>query len=258
VLYAVKNGGKSTAVASLLRQYKKIKRCHRVFLLSPTAQANGNIWGSLVDPDDIFNSPTQTSLDEILSLVEAEAFEYREYQNNLQAYKQYKEIEQSLALGLTVDVPDDLLLTSIENDFFRGPPKYKYDGFPCLYIVIDDCFASPLFSNATCDNSLPNLATKHRHMYGVGVSIIVTMQAFKSQTGVVSRALRPNIDIVCLYKFKDPKVITGFYEELASSDMKIEDFLNLYQHCTSDAFSFMTLYKGEIRKKWDKILSIQQ
>lgn len=255
--YAVKNSGKTTAVANLLKRYRKIGRCHRIFLLAPTAAANKNIWGDLVAESDIYTAANQGSLDNILADINEEAEEYNMFKANTRLYQDFKRMQQELLSGTRQVMPEDLLLHALEHDFFKGPPMYKYASHPCIFLIIDDCFASPLFAQSSQANSLANLATKHRHLYGIGVSIIVTMQAYKAAAGVISRALRPNFDIVCLYKFKDQSVLNGFYDELVASDMTLAQFSKLYDHCTREPYSFMTLYNGQVRKKWDTILSIK-
>ena len=254
--YAVKNSGKTTAVANLLSRYRKIGRCHRIFLLAPTAHANKNIWGTLIADDDIFTSPSQGSLDNVLDLIREEAEDYNRYKSNTKAYQEFKAMEREMISGKRCFMPEDVLLHAHEHDFFKGPPKYKYASHPCIFLVIDDCFASPLFSQSSQANSLANLATKHRHLFGIGCSIVITMQAYKASAGVISRALRPNFDIICLYRFKDQSVVTGFFEELAASDMTLQQFIQLYEYCTREPFNFMTLYNGQVRKNWDAILSI--
>jgi hypothetical protein len=95
-----------------------------------------------------------------------------------------------------------------------------------LYLLIlDDLIGNnECFKKGNC--TISNLTIKHRHL---GINIIYTSQNPKS----IPNIIRNNVDIFCLYKFANTKmVLEKLYDEV-SSFLKEDEFESVYKHATS-------------------------
>jgi hypothetical protein len=129
-----------------------------------------------------------------------------------------------------------------------------------MFLVIDDCQSSAIFNSSTKEkNNLSNLCIKNRHIGGdrFGLSIIIAMQNWKSQQGSVSRAIRQNMTVICLWRYRDDKLIDDIYSEVAS-DVTREQFQKAYDYATSgDRWNYCMIEfqpKFRIRRNFEEII----
>lgn len=264
--YGCRGSGKSTSIASMLRKYKQANAAHRIFLISPTHKSNAFLWDGLVDDDDVFEDSNQKSLDEVILRTESEANEWKLYCENEVIWKKYKDQERKFIDGKIKGIDEDLLLSAIQAgvaDLDTYPP-YKWVGckHPSLILVIDDCQSSNLFNPSTrVKNNLSNVCIKHRHigtrMYG-GLSIIIALQSYKSQSGVLSRAIRSNMTACMFWGLRDERTLGSIYEEMAR-EIDEEQFYSAYDYCIQDRHDCCMVEFGplRIRRNLDEILDME-
>src|SRR5574343_1159976 len=72
VICGARGSGKSVAVSSKLHHLKKEGLADRVFLISPTAVSNSEMWNGLIDDDDIYTAMDNSSVEKVIEAVEAE------------------------------------------------------------------------------------------------------------------------------------------------------------------------------------------
>jgi hypothetical protein len=104
------------------------------------------------------------------------------------------------------------------------PPKYPNG---CITnIILDDCLGGNAFSNKK-KSMLVKAILNSRHYC---INVIIAAQNLKS----ITKAIRTNVDIWVLFKFKSTKIILDdLYEEI-SGILSIEEFLTLYEYATAD------------------------
>lgn len=264
--YGCRGSGKSTAIASMLRKYKEANAAHRIFLISPTHKSNKFLWEGLVDSDDVFEDANQASLDEVITRAESEAEEWKLYCENEIIWREYKQQERQFIDGRIPKIDEELLSAAIQAGVANmdSYPPYKWPGckHPCLILCIDDCQSSSLFNPSTkVKNNLSNLAIKHRHVGGGrehgGLSIVVALQSYKSQTGVLSRALRSNMTACMIWGLRDEKMISNIHEEMGR-EIDEETFFAAYDYCIQDRHDCCMLEFSplRIRRNLDEVLDL--
>lgn len=265
--YGTRGSGKTCAMTTLLRKYKEhFKNGIRIFLICPTYKSNIHLYDDLVDPDDVYEEATQDSLSKILDEVEAESQLWQTWKEHTRIWKEYKRQERLFLCGKRKDIDQDLLFESVELGLVdcEQPPSYKYERceHPIMMLILDDCMSSPLFNQSTkVKNNLSNLCIKHRHIHSrLGITIFMALQSFKSQTGVLSRAIRNNLTMQCIWGFKDEKLIDSIHEEIGREITK-EQFYALFDYATKgDSHNFLCVEFGSkprFRKNLDEIISVE-
>lgn len=263
--YGCRGSGKSTAIASMLRKYKEANAAHRIFLICPTYKSNRFLWEGLVDPDDVFEEGNQKSLDEVVSRTESEANEWRLYCENRVIWEEYRQQTDDYIAGRRDSVDEDVLSAALQAGVadLETWPEYKWPGcqHPSMIMVVDDCQSSSIFNASTRHkNNLSNLCIKHRHIgtreYG-GLSVIMALQSYKSQTGVLSRAIRSNCTAMMLWGIRSDQLLKGIYEELAR-EIPEDVFYAAYDHCVQDKHDccFLEFSPMRIRRNLDEILCL--
>ena len=135
---AKRGGGKTTTVTSMLRIYQKQGLADRVFILSPTAVSNSEFYDGLAKPEDIF-PPTNASLNQIITYIEAEAEAVKEYEAILGLYKFWQKFLKSKKSVESIDL--DLLYDLEKNGIMDmdSPPVPKYESVrPVIHVLFDD------------------------------------------------------------------------------------------------------------------------
>lgn len=261
--YGCRGSGKSTAISSMIRKYKDAGAANRVFLICPTHKSNSFLWEGLVDDDDVFEDANQASLDEVITRAESEAEEWKLYCENEVIWREYKEQERLFIDGKIAKMDEELLSAAIQAGVAELDtyPPYKWPGckHPSLILVVDDCMSSSLFNPSTkVRNNLSNIAIRHRHIgtreYG-GLSIIVALQSYKSQTGVLSRAIRSNMTACMIWGLRDEKMIGSIHEEMGR-EIDEETFIAAYDYCIQDRFDCFTIEFSplRVRRNMDEVL----
>ena len=257
-----KNSGKSYGLVKLLKNYEAepIKDYQgntlpiRTILFCPTANSAANpIFNSLksLSEDDIILNYSDDLLLDKIEEIANDKQEIEEYNNYVKAYTKFIKTEDTSKL-------DDEELLLLNKYGFNEPevlkqPKYKYP--PVIFLILDDLIGSnDCFKRGNC--TISNLTIKHRHL---GINMIFTSQNPKS----IPNIIRNNVDIFCLYKFANTKmVLEKLYDEV-SSFLTEEEFEVVYKYATSEPNNCLyidthpTTHKDKrLRRSFDVLLSI--
>ena len=170
-------------------------------------------------------------------------------------YNHFKRINLPSTNKNEVEIEKILLLS---KRGFNDPetlqkPRYKFP--PVIFIILDDLIGNnECFKRGNC--TISNITIKHRHL---GINIIYTSQNPKS----IPNIIRNNIDIFCLYKFANTKmVLEKLYDEV-SSFLTEDEFESVYKHATTEPHNCLyidthpnTHKDKRLRRNFDIVLSI--
>jgi hypothetical protein len=231
-----RGGGKSVAIANLVREAKNRSYFDRVFLVTPTYKSNKSIWDIAgIEEDDVYE-PSVTALKTIQGLVEAEKEEWDSFLSKKENYKKFsKEIKDRPVSKVD---PEQLLLF-YELGFLDGHApewKYKNEVPPRLAVIIDDSMGTDLMTRRTA--GLTNFCIKHRHIGdGLGISVFMLVQSYCSRDGV-PRPVRENTTHLMLFRVNDESQLKKVREEC---DLPISDesWLNITHDAHSKPYNFL-------------------
>ena len=262
VVCGARGSGKTVAVRSKLHHLKAEGLADRVFLISPTAVSNSEMWAGLVEEEDIFSEMTNESVIKIIDIVEAEAKEWKEYEEKLRLYKLWKKLLKKQTPINEID--PELLLEFFEAgiydlDEMEEEPKSKYGHKPVLHLVLDDCQSSKLFVPST-HNKLLNATIRHRHLGdGLGLSMWFLVQSYSTNSGL-PKAIRDNSTLLILFPMKNGNNVMKVIEEIGGN-IDEETFSKVYEYAIKDGdHDFLVIEftpskkKFTFRKNWDTAL----
>ena len=256
-----RGGGKSVAIANLIKKAKQKGYYDRVLLISPTYGSNKEIWNiANINVEDVYE-PTKDVLKTIIALVEAERAEWDDF---LYKKKLYEKFNKEMTNKPFNKIDQNAMLSYYENGFLKPDNKkpewkYKNEVPPRIALIIDDCLGTPLLS---CPNSgLTNLCIKHRHIAdGTGLSIFMCVQSFSCHGGL-DRAIRENCTMLMLFKITDQNQIKKIREE---SDLPITDdeFNAMCKYAHDIPFNFLLIDFSpktpckRFRSGWDNYIQV--
>lgn len=260
-----RNSGKSTAVASLMRYYKKENLCHRAWLISPNADspANKRLFEDIVDDGDLYKEPTVASLNAVLEELHAEADEWRKYLRAKEVYKMIRKYIKRPELNVD-EIPEELLAEAHLLGVIEDKPEYKYGdiAWPSFHVIMDDVQGTPLMSPSH-KNILNSLGLRNRHVHGVGVSLTFCLQTYTSQSGLPSH-IRANATVYMLWRFASEERRIRLAKELAS-DVDMNEFLKCWDDACDpdDTHAFLTISFEDpkarrFRARFDRLVSPAQ
>jgi hypothetical protein len=244
-----RGSGKTNAAVLLARRYLDDKSINRVFIISPTIDSN-RIFDLLeASPEDIYKNmhTCLADLERILDQVKEMAIEYEDYKFYMKILKKWHEYQKGKGPALLVKE-----FNLLDNNQFKPLP---YLARPSPLLIIDDMSHSDLYTPSK-KNGFINLCLRHRHLHKVGISIFMLVQTFK--TGI-PKCLRQNIQQFFLWPTHDMSQLDAMYEEFANL-CTYEDFINMFQQCTSVRHNFMTIDLNarepllQFRKCFDEII----
>jgi hypothetical protein len=233
-----RGGGKSVAIANLVKKAKDNNYYDRVYLITPTYHSNKEIWDIAdIDEEDVYE-PTIDVLQKIIKLVEAEREEWENFLFEKEMYKKFKnDINKKLE-----HIDENDMMYYYENGLLErgseiGTPKWKYkkEEPPKLAVILDDTMGTDLMKPR---GGLTNFCIKHRHIgKGLGISVFMLVQSYCSREGV-ARPIRENTTHLLLFKCKDENQIKKIHTEIGS-DVNIEKFDSMFKYATQDPFCFL-------------------
>ena len=230
-----RGGGKSVAVANLVKKCKVKGYYDRVYLITPTYKSNKSIWDIAdIEEDDVYE-PTVTVLNTIKENIEQEK---RDWDDFLKQKKDYKKYNKEMMKNINHIDPDELV-NYYEMGFMNGEKpewKYKVERPPRLAVIIDDSLGTDLMAKRTA--GLTNMAIRHRHLGdGLGISMFMLVQSYCAQGGV-PRPIRENCTHLMLFKINDKKQIDKVKEEC---DLPIteEEWENMCTYAHGKPFNFL-------------------
>jgi len=210
----------------------------RHILFSPTYEANP-VFTALkyLDEDDIIPEYTDKKLFDILEEIKEYNDEVKEYKKYVEAYKKYEKMT------------DGQLKTSKDYDMFAILSQHNFVDYRKLEvkrqyvtnIILDDCLANKEAFSAKRGSTLVKAVLNSRH---IGVNIIIASQNLKS----ITKAIRNNVDIWILYKFKNDKLILDDLWPEISGAVSQEEFLSLYHYATTNDHDAL-VYDGKAKKE---------
>ena len=262
VVCGARGSGKSVAVSSKLHHLKSEGFADRVFLISPTAVSNNEMWNGLIDEEDIYTDMTNASVESVIEQVELEAKEWHEYEEQLELWKLWKKLLKSKK---PIDeIEPELLIKFMERGIFDmedmgTEPKSKYGHKPVLHLVLDDCQSSQLFVPST-KNKLLNATIRHRHIGdGLGITMWFLVQSYSTNSGT-PKALRDNSTILVLFPMKNKNTLLKIIEEIGGN-ISEETFNKVYDFAIKDdPHDFLVIEfapkdkKCTFRKNWNTLI----
>lgn len=231
-LYVAKRGqGKSTAAVRLMSYYihhnPPVFQKDLVFVISPTAESQQHLWDHMeVQEENIFTATTpdqvQTIIAGIVDVLKAAKEKYEEDQEYLEAYK-------ALVKGKSLTTRQEVLLDMRDAQPLTDPSPWPR---PCL--LLDDLSHMKILDKPW----FISLCLRHRHLAGgVSLSMLIICQSLH---GGVSRVVRQNCSLICLFSTHDKTCIDDLYKE-CSHILDQEEFINVFRNATEEFHSFLAV-----------------
>jgi len=246
-----RGGGKSVAVANLVKKAKDKGYFDRVYLITPTYASNKSIWDIAdIDSEDVYE-PDVGALKQIIRNIEAEAEEWKAFQNQKEMHTKFNKdfnISRGGGVGLkgVNQIDPDSLIQYYELGFLevramaheKTKWKYRNEVPPRLAVILDDCFGSEIFTKRTA--GLTKFIMSHRHWGdGLGISVFMLVQSYCARDGL-DRAIRENCTHLMLFKVNQESQICKIKEE-ADLPIEEEEFTEMCQYAHSKPFNFLFL-----------------
>lgn len=221
------NSGKTNWMLRLVESLQDHGSVNRVFVMSPTFENNKAFDILNIRSDDIYQG--KRVLDDgigcILDVdhkIKKAAEEYEEYEEYCKAYRDFCNGKATYAQE-----------TMLRNNLFEEP---EFIPMPRILVIMDDLSHTGIFSTSKA-NPFNNIVLRHRHIYGVGVSIFMAVQNF---TTGVPKMLRQNTKQFFLWKTHDMTQLEQIYEQVSQGATK-EDFYHAFHEATKEPHCFLTV-----------------
>lgn len=241
-----RGSGKTNACVLLAKQYYDSRSFNRIFIISPTFESNPVFSVLPILDEDVYKDglQAQQALMNILDKIKHDVNDYERSQQYVKVYKKHQR-------GENLSVDEDALLSVMQHE----PPEPLEK--PSPLIIIDDMSHSNIYSTST-RNPFINLCLRHRHVHGVGVTLFMLVQTFRSG---IPRGLRQNVQLWFIWKTQDRQQMDAMYDEFASLVTKPQ-FDSLYDYATHNPHDFLTVDlngppEGRFRKNFDEILVVR-
>jgi hypothetical protein len=254
---ASRGAGKSTSITKLLKAYENsgivdpitgLTCTQRVFIISPTYQANRHIFSNLhnLDERDVFNDYDDALLKTIIDDIKTEKKHTEEYLEKLMLYNKFKKIKK--VQELTMEELIELDMMSYE------PPQPPRFAAPTVnFIIVDDMLGSRMYKNGR--SYFKTQLIQNRHYW---TCFLLCSQSLKG----IPKDIRINCNIWLLWKFNNSKINEEIHEEL-SNKLNMEQFEELYDYATEDDHDYLTIdfskskNNGMFNKSYKEILLLE-
>lgn len=243
------NSGKSMAMINKTLELVAFGSINRVIIMSPTYDQNETFKLIPTRPEDIY-SGKRVLKDGISCIVEVEnkikdaASQFQEYEEYCKAFKHF--------LAGTATIAEETL---VRNNLCEEPEKKER---PRFLIILDDLSHTSIFSSSRL-NDFNNMVLRHRHVFGIGVSIFIAVQTF---TTGIPKALRQNITQFFLWATHDETQLKSIYEQVSAGISK-DDFYTAFELATAEPHQFLTVDlaakdgMSKLRKNFDVEIILQ-
>jgi len=228
---ASRGGGKTYNTVKIIKEYEKSKMTSndgehklRTILISPTYDANKNLWANLksLDESDIYENYNEQILKEIIDDIKGIIDEVDIYNKYLYYYDLIDKTPKNKIQELLQSDPEITLILKKFN--YETPIKvkkyFRYTTKPITFIILDDIMGSSAL-NRKSENLLKYWLIKNRHIF---TSFFILVQSMKS----VPKDIRLNCNLFYLGKFSNKKAILNDLYEEVSSLLTENQFENLY------------------------------
>ena len=233
-----RGGGKSVAIANLVKKCKDKNYFDRCYLITPTYNSNRQIWAIAdIEEEDVFE-PDICVIKTLICKVEAEKKEWDAFLERKKLFAKFKKEMENKPIH---QIPGEDLIMYMDKGFFDQMDsnlKWKYDVEqpPRLACIIDDCLGTDVMAKRTA--GLTNLCIRHRHIAdGLGLSLFMLVQSYVCHGGV-PRPIRENCTNLLLFRINDENQIKKVKEEC---DLPItdEEWTDMCDHCHNIPFNFL-------------------
>ena len=234
---ASRGGGKTYSVVKIIKEFEKSKMISgqgehkiRTILISPTYDANKNLWGNLksLDENDIYESYTEGILQNIIDDIKTIIDEVDIYNKYLYYYDLIDKTPKNQIEPLLKSNPEISFILKKFN--YETPTKikkyFRYTTKPITFLILDDIMGSSAL-NRKSENLLKYWLIKNRHIF---TSFFILVQSMKS----VPKDMRLNCNLFYLGKFSNKKAILNDLYEEVSSILTEPQFENLYDKAIND------------------------
>jgi hypothetical protein len=234
---ASRGGGKTYSAVKIIKEFEKSKMISgagehkiRTILISPTYDANKNLWGNLksLNENDIYESYSEATLQGIIDDIKGIIDEVDVYNKYLYYYDLVDKTPKNEIEMLLKSNPEISFILRKFN--YETPTKvkkyFRYTTKPITFLLLDDIMGSSAL-NRKSENLLKYWLIKNRHIF---TSFFLLVQSIKS----VPKDMRLNCNLFYLGKFSNKKaILTDLYEEV-SSVLTENEFENLYDKAVND------------------------
>lgn len=234
---ASRGGGKTYSVIKIIKEFEKSKMISgqgehkiRTILISPTYDANKNLWGNLksLDENDIYESYTEGILQNIIDDIKGIIDGVDIYNKYLYYYDLIDKTPKNQIEQLLKSNPEISFILKKFN--YETPSKikkyFRYTTKPITFLILDDIMGSSAL-NRKSENLLKYWLIKNRHIF---TSFFILVQSMKS----VPKDMRLNCNLFYLGKFSNKKAILNDLYEEVSSILTEPQFENLYDKAIND------------------------
>lgn len=234
---ASRGGGKTYSVVKIIKEFEKSKMISgqgehkiRTILISPTYDANKNLWGNLksLDENDIYESYSEGILQNIIDDIKTIIDEVDIYNKYLYYYDLIDKTPKNEIQQLLKSNPEISFILKKFN--YETPTKikkyFRYTTKPITFLILDDIMGSSAL-NRKSENLLKYWLIKNRHIF---TSFFILVQSMKS----VPKDMRLNCNLFYLGKFSNKKAILNDLYEEVSSVLTEPQFENLYDKAIND------------------------
>lgn len=234
---ASRGGGKTYSVVKIIKEFEKSKMISgqgehkiRTILISPTYDANKNLWGNLksLDENDIYESYSEGILQSIIDDIKGIIDGVDIYNKYLYYYDLIDKTPKNQIEPLLKSNPEISFILKKFN--YETPTKikkyFRYTTKPITFLILDDIMGSSAL-NRKSENLLKYWLIKNRHIF---TSFFILVQSMKS----VPKDMRLNCNLFYLGKFSNKKAILNDLYEEVSSVLTEQQFENLYDKAIND------------------------
>jgi len=228
---ASRGGGKTYSAVKIIKEYENSKMISgqgqhkiRTILISPTYEANKNLWANLksLDENDIYENYSEAILKEIIDDIKGIIDEVDIYNKYLYYYDLVDKTAKNEIQVLLKSNPEISFILKKFN--YETPVKvkkyFRYTTKPITFLILDDIMGSSAL-NRKSENLLKYWLIKNRHIF---TSFFILVQSMKS----VPKDMRLNCNLFYLGKFSNKKAILNDLYEEVSSVLNENEFENLY------------------------------
>ena len=229
--FGVVKSGKTNAIVNLIQAYWDYGSLNLLYCISPTYHSNASLQTLPFEKDGIYTDSQNSvsSLHKIIEQIKEKNLDYQYEKEYKRIYKIWRRNEENKLSFRELNL--------LQKENYRTPINIPW---PCPCIFIDDMTHTELMAN-TINNALSHLSLHHRHLDGVGVTIVQAFQTFKSG---MPRVVRTNLGGIMLFPTCNMKEIEEIYNEV-SNNITFETFKKLLFEATKERHGFLFINKLE-------------
>ena len=232
-----RGSGKTYSTVKIIKEYEKSHMVSgqgihkiRTILISPTYDANKNLWGNLksLHENDIYEQYSEAIFKSIIHDIKTIIDEVDIYNKYLYYYDLIDKTPKNDIEKLLKSNPEISFILKKFN--YETPAKvkkyFRYTTKPITFLVLDDIMGSSAL-NRKSENLLKYWLIKNRHIF---TSFFLLIQSIKD----CPKPMRLNCNLFYLAKFSNKKsILNDLYEEV-SSVLTEQQFESLYNKAIND------------------------